>query len=102
MITGPVKRLTADKVLEHPFMSKKGEKKTAHNLNIIQLRNFMEHCKLKKAVLSFMASQLSENEIMELSKIFLSLDVNGDGTLTIDELAEGALDYLWNTLTNQY
>jgi len=36
-----------------------------------------------------MASQLSENEIMNLRKIFIQLDKNGDGTLTIDELTEG-------------
>ena len=36
-----------------------------------------------------MASQLSESEIIELGKIFVSLDSNGDGTLTLDELAEG-------------
>lgn len=89
MITSSSKRLTAEQVLEHPFMSKKGEKKSTHSLNIGELRNFMNHCKLKKAVLSFMASQLSEVEINELSKIFINLDKNGDGTLTIEELSEG-------------
>mmetsp|Transcript_40526 Transcript_40526/g.35961 ORF Transcript_40526/g.35961 Transcript_40526/m.35961 type:complete len:149 (+) Transcript_40526:87-533(+) len=36
-----------------------------------------------------MASQLSEHEILDLRKIFLQLDENGDGTLTLDELTEG-------------
>lgn len=89
MITRPDKRLTASQVLEHPYMTKKGEKKSTSSLNIGQLRNFMHHCKLKKAVLAFMASQLSENEITELSKIFVNLDNNGDGTLTLDELTDG-------------
>lgn len=89
MLTKPEKRLTAEKIIEHPWIQRKIDKKSAKSLNISQLRNFMNTCKLKKAVLSFMASQLSENEISELSKIFLSLDSNGDGTLTIEELTEG-------------
>ena len=94
MITRPEKRLTAPQVLEHPWMQKKMDKKSAHSINITQLRNFMGYCKLKKAVLSFMASQLSESEIIELGKIFVSLDSNGDGTLTLDELAEGKISLL--------
>eukprot|EP00331_Platyophrya_macrostoma_P033866 CAMPEP_0176441590 /NCGR_PEP_ID=MMETSP0127-20121128/21290_1 /TAXON_ID=938130 /ORGANISM="Platyophrya macrostoma, Strain WH" /LENGTH=469 /DNA_ID=CAMNT_0017826401 /DNA_START=25 /DNA_END=1434 /DNA_ORIENTATION=+ len=89
MITKPEKRLTAQKVLEHPWMQKKSDKKSTHSVNITQLRNFMGYCKLKKAVLTFMASQLSENEIIELGRIFVNLDANGDGTLTLEELADG-------------
>jgi len=39
--------------------------------------------------LTFIASQLSENEISELGKLFRHLDKNGDGVLTIDEIKEG-------------
>lgn len=91
MITLPQNRLTASQVLEHPWMKKKGEIKNASSVNIGQLRNFKEYCKLKKAVLSFVASQLSEEEITELSQNFLSLDTNHDGTLTLDELADGTI-----------
>lgn len=89
MLIRPEKRLTASQVLEHPWMQKKTDKKSTHTLNLAQLRNFMFHSKLKKAVLTFMASQLSEGEITELGRIFVSLDSNGDGTLTFEELAEG-------------
>jgi len=89
MITVPEKRLTAEKVLEHPWMQKKNDRKATSSLNISQLRSFVSDCKLKKAVLAYMASQLSENEIVELGKIFLSLDANGDGTLTLEELTDG-------------
>ena len=41
-----------------------------------------------------MASQLSEHEILDLRKIFLQLDENGDGTLTLDELTEGKLMFI--------
>lgn len=58
-------------------------------MNLQHLRQFVGYSKLQKAVLTCMASQLSEHEIMDLRKIFIQLDVNGDGTLTIDELTEG-------------
>jgi len=55
------------------------------------LRSFRNASKLKKAVLTCMASQLSEHEILDLRDVFLALDKNGDGTITIDELKEGFL-----------
>jgi len=90
MITLPTKRLTAAQVLEHPWM-KTGTQNTKAKLsmNLGQLRNFINASKLQKAVLTCMASQLSEFEIMDLRKVFLALDKNGDGTITLDELKEG-------------
>jgi calcium-dependent protein kinase len=90
MLTKPEKRLTAGQILEHAwFKLDKNKKTVAHNLNLGHLREFTNTSKLKKAVLTCMASQLSEHEIMDLRNIFLELDKNGDGTLTMEELAEG-------------
>ncbi len=90
MMTAENKRLTAAQVLEHPWFSI-GKKNTEASLkiNVGQLRNFINASKLQKAVLTCMASQLSEHEIMDLRQTFLTLDINGDGTITIDELKEG-------------
>ena len=90
MITSPDKRLSAGQVLEHPWF-KIGKKQNTGKLtlNLGQLRNFINASKLQKAVLTCMASQLSESEIMDLRKVFLQLDKNGDGTITLDELKEG-------------
>jgi len=44
---------------------------------------------LKKVALTFIASQLSENEISDLGKLFRQLDDNGDGVLTIEEIKAG-------------
>ena len=45
--------------------------------------------RLKKATLTYIASQLNETEITELGKLFRSLDKNYDGVLSIDEILEG-------------
>jgi calcium-dependent protein kinase len=41
--------------------------------------------------LTFIASQLSEQEISELGKLFKQLDKNGDGVLTIEEIKQGSI-----------
>lgn len=90
MITLPTKRLTAAQVLEHSWMKSGNQNaKSKLSMNLSQLRNFINASKLQKAVLTCMASQLSEFEIMDLRKVFLALDKNGDGTITLDELKEG-------------
>ncbi len=76
--------------MEHPWLnSEKAKKKSSSDVNLNNLRNFVDASKFQKAVLTCMASQLSEHEILDLRKIFLQLDKNGDGTLTLDELTEG-------------
>lgn len=59
------------------------------NFNVENIKAFKNCEKLKKATLNFMASQLQEHEIGNLKDVFLKLDVNQDGTLTMDELREG-------------
>jgi len=45
--------------------------------------------KLKIGVLTFIATRLKEDEIENLKNIFISLDKNGDGVLSFDEIKEG-------------
>ena len=58
-------------------------------LNYDKLKNFQNTNKLKKATLTYIASQLNETEITDLGKLFKSLDKNSDGVLTIDEIKQG-------------
>lgn len=53
------------------------------------LRRFRGQNKLQKAALHIIASQLKEDEIAGLREIFVSLDGNGDGSLTCEEMKEG-------------
>ena len=91
MICKPDRRLKAPDVLQHPWMTEKLDKKDEKplKLNYQALRNFRNAERLKKVALTFIASQMSENEIGELSALFHKLDKNGDGVLTFEEMQSG-------------
>lgn len=90
MLCKPDQRFTAGQILDHKWIKSDREKKRQNiTINLNSLRSFVNSSKLQKAVLTCMASQLSEHEILDLQKVFLQLDENGDGTLTLDELTEG-------------
>ena len=44
---------------------------------------------MKQAALTAISVNVSPEEIKELKNLFLALDINGDGSLTIDELQKG-------------
>jgi calcium-dependent protein kinase len=91
MLTKPDKRLKAGDVLKHPWMTEvlKEDDKNKLELNFGALKNFRNSEKLKKAALTFIASQLSENEISGLAKLFEKLDKDGNGVLTFEEIKAG-------------
>lgn len=45
----------------------------------------MSAVSFKKATLLYLASRLPERNIDELRKLFISIDKDGDGTITADE-----------------
>merc|ERR1712019_333647 len=53
------------------------------------LRGFRSQNKLKKAALHTIANQLNEDQIKALRETFMTLDGNGDGKLTVNEMKEG-------------
>lgn len=92
MITKPEKRLTAQQVLEHEWMKAElPNNNIPLKLNVETLKNFQNHNKLKKVALTYIASQLCEQEISELGRLFKNLDKNGDGVLTVEEILSGIL-----------
>ena len=88
MICKPSIRYSASDTLNHPWM-KADLEKAILNLNWNSFKNFQNYNKLKKATLTYIASQLSENEIQELGKLFKGIDKNGDGVLTVEEIKNG-------------
>ena len=91
MLTPAEQRLTAEQVLKHPWMAAAGG--TSAVPFPLQARKNLQRFgtlqKLKKAVLSYLATQLSEKEVTTLKSSFVSLDKNGDGILSCEEVLSG-------------
>ena len=56
------------------------------------LQTYQNHQKLKKAALTFIASQINTDELELLKRKFESIDRNGDGNITLKELWEAIKD----------
>jgi len=87
----PKDRFTAEQALNHEWIKNKAPKAAAVSLEgnfVDNLRGFRSTNKLKKAALHVIAGQLSESEIKKLRDIFISMDKNGDGSITISELKQ--------------
>jgi len=90
LLVKPEKRYKAGEILQHPWMLEKDEGASKPlPLNFGSLKSFRNSEKLKKAALTYIASQMSEIEISGLSKLFEALDKNGDGVLTFEEIKGG-------------
>ena len=79
--------------MAHKWFKKvlKDEKPTNSKLQgekLATFKNFSKTSKLKQAALTAISVQASPVDIRELKELFMSLDVNGDGSLTISELQE--------------
>jgi len=88
----PRDRYCAEQALNHDWIKNKAPKATNANLQegfVDNLRGFRSQNKLKKAALQCIANQLSDTQIKNLRETFMSLDSNGDGLLTVNELKEG-------------
>lgn len=94
MLAEPKDRLTAEQVLNHTWVKHQAPNATDSilNLNIDNLSKYKNTNKFQKAVLTFIASRLKDDDIKVLKEIFMSLDTNQDGTLTIEEIREGVLN----------
>jgi len=88
----PRERYTAEQALNHDWIKKQAPKAAplALQANFVdKLRGFRSQNKLKKAALHVIAGQLHDEQIKDLRATFLSLDENGDGLLTLQEMKEG-------------
>jgi len=88
----PAERFSASQALSHDWIKDVAPRASSAPLPkdmLENLKNFRTQNKLKKAALQVIAGQLKEEEIQSLREIFVSLDTNGDGWLTLQELKEG-------------
>lgn len=87
----PERRLSADEALNHKWFQKFSRKdatdvKTA---NLKNLKSYQKNQKIQQAALTAIACQVSSDDIKDLRDLFLALDKNGDGSISLDELKEG-------------
>mmetsp|Transcript_132446 Transcript_132446/g.313996 ORF Transcript_132446/g.313996 Transcript_132446/m.313996 type:complete len:577 (-) Transcript_132446:95-1825(-) len=89
----PMARPSAAACLKHRWIERLAEKEDGpvSALQIDGLAAFGRMHKMKKAVVTVIAAQMSEERIDQLRNMFMSMDRNGDGTLTVAEVKD-ALD----------
>ena len=87
------KRPTAEQAMQHPWLVKQSKVEVNEEQTkdaLAHLTMFHKNNTLKTATFSFIGSQLiSKDEKEGLAKVFKTLDRNGDGRLSKDEVQEG-------------
>jgi len=91
LVREPSQRMTAAGALQHEWMKlAETPMDTLPTTSVVQnLKSFSVMNKLKKASLNVIASQLTDQAIKELTDLFMAMDENNDGTLSVGELMDG-------------
>jgi calcium-dependent protein kinase len=93
LITKPERRLTAGEALGHKWIKKYTKKDLSQSvlksLKVDNMKKFQKSEKIKQVALMAIAVQTDPNEIQDLKKIFMELDADGSGSITLDELQRG-------------
>ena len=83
----PETRPSANEVLHHPWITEFIHSPTTPAvIDATQLRTYQNSVKFRRTVLNYMATQCSSEEISELIKMFVKLDTNRDGSLSLNEI----------------
>lgn len=79
----PEKRIKASEILDHPWLIDKQRRVTiSQKMDVSSMKKFSEANRLKKLVLTIIASQVKSKDVEDLAKLFKSLDLNNDGQLS--------------------
>ena len=91
MICDADKRFNVNQIIEHDWLVKvvPNSEKVLEDFNQDNFRKYIEGPKLKKDILMFMVNYLGDSDIQLLKETFTEMDVNKDGTLTLQEFKEG-------------
>jgi calcium-dependent protein kinase len=96
MICKPERRLTAQECLDHKWVkmmtsdqAKEAKKALEKIKNVKGLKRTQHYTKMQQAAMTAIAVQAGPDDIKELKEIFLAIDKNGDGSLSIEEIEEG-------------
>ncbi|CAE8584496.1 unnamed protein product, partial [Polarella glacialis] len=84
-------RIDAPSALQHDWLKEKAPQVPFTPLQpeiVSQLMNFRSTNRFKRATLSVVAAMLSEKQITLSRALFMSLDVSGDGLISIQEMKD--------------
>lgn len=82
-LMAPDKRIKAHEILEHPWLIDRQRRATiSQKMDVATMKRFSESNRLKKLVLTIIASQVKSKDVEDLAKLFKSLDLNNDGQLS--------------------
>ena len=88
-------RYSAVEAFNHPWIQKSEEiidnEIAAEAFD--NMKNFMQAVNLKKTTLIYLASKLPEKNIDELRKLFIQIDLDGDGIITTKEFKKALQQY---------
>ncbi|KAH7299180.1 hypothetical protein KP509_25G076400 [Ceratopteris richardii] len=89
--SNPKERLTLQEIQSHPWLRDGGEALDSpiDNVVLTRLKQFRATNKLKKLALKVIAEKLSDEEIVGLKDLFMSMDTDKSGTLSLEELKQG-------------
>ena len=92
ILTPESQRLTLEQVLEHPWITHNSSSPDSGiiSINLVdRLKKFARWTKLRKAVATLIATQVSDIDIKDNIQAFNTIDKNMDGYITLDELERG-------------
>lgn len=99
LVKDPRARMTAAQALSHPWVREGGDA-TDIPLDISVLSNmrkFVKYSRLKQIALKALASTLNDDEIADLRDQFNAIDMDKNGTITLEEIRQAlAKDRPWN------
>jgi calcium-dependent protein kinase len=88
LIVDPQERLTAGQALAHPWISQRSLQEDVEVPREVleNIRIFAQFNHLKRAALSMLAYTLTSDQLSELHKVFLAMDLDKEGTIQLSEL----------------
>ena len=84
------KRMTVEQALEHPWLLEGGASDDKlHSEVLKRMRTFANQSKFKQLGMMMLVKHLKKEELEGLRQLFLELDDDKSGTITVDELRTG-------------
>jgi len=85
-------RLTAEEALSHPWLRGEASTSPLDPLVIKGLKTFSGSCRFREAVLRIMVDSLHTHEVQHLKRAFATMDEDGSGFITVNELRKALLN----------